>query len=80
MRALIAPQDQTPYVAPEAVSLIWLVAAKEEVSAHLHEGTVEIPRLEAALSHLRGNAEVKQQPRREEGQKQMPFYLIMSWT
>lgn len=74
MRALIAPQDQTPYVAPETVSLIWLVAAEEEVSARLHEGTVEIPRLEIALSHLRGNAEVNSQEERR-GRNYLFIYL-----
>lgn len=43
-------------MAPEAVSLIWLVTAKKEAPARLHEGTVEIPGLEATLSHLRGEA------------------------
>lgn len=30
-----------------------MAAAEKEVSAILHEGTVEIPRLETALPHLR---------------------------
>lgn len=46
-------------MAPEAGSLIWLVTAKKEGPARLHEGTVEIPGLEAALSHLRGEAAKK---------------------
>lgn len=45
----------------EAVSLNWLAATQEEVSASLHEGTVEISRLDTALSHLRGEAEEKWQ-------------------
>lgn len=53
MRALVAPQDQAPNCAPEAVSLVRLAAAEKEVSASLHEGTVEIPRLETAFPHLR---------------------------
>lgn len=61
MRAVVAPKDHASYVAPEAVPLIRLVTAQEEGPARLHEGTVEIPRLEAALSHLtaekRGRAE-----------------------
>jgi len=56
VRAGVAPQDHTPYVAPEAVALIRLVTAEEEGSARLHEGTVEIPRLETAFSHLGGEA------------------------
>lgn len=59
MRAGIAPQDNPSYMAPEAVSLIWLVTAEEEGSARLHEGTVEIPRLETALTHLRWETTAK---------------------
>lgn len=57
VRAGVAPQDHAPYEAPETVSLIRLVTAEEEASASLHEGTVEIPSLETALSHLKGQAE-----------------------
>lgn len=70
MRAGIAPQDHTSNKAPEAGSLIWLVTAQEESSACLHEGIIEIPWLETTFSHLRGQAEDKWQPRREEGHKQ----------
>lgn len=40
--------------------MVRMVAAKEEISTCLHKGAVEISRLKAALSHLRGEAKVKQ--------------------
>lgn len=60
MRALIVPQEQAPNAAPESVSMVRMVTAKEEISTRLHKGAVEISRLKAALSHLRGKAKVKQ--------------------
>ncbi len=76
MRAGITPQDHTPNVAPEAVSLICLVSAEKERSARLHEGAVKIPRLETVLSHLTGKSEEKGQLRREEGQNKMALHFI----
>lgn len=53
MRAGIAPQDHSSNVAPKALTQIRLFAAKKQSSAGLHEGTVEISRLEVTFSHLR---------------------------